>query len=230
MRLTSSLLAATALHGLVFGVAAVVLSGAPAKEVALVPEQLEVEVVTARPDPIAEAPRAAVAAAPSRSPAPAPGRPRIVRRPREVAMLGDRDSTPAPADPPALAGAIAVAVTPPAVSSSPAPAAPGRTSTLAAQGGGGAVSAKPRYRTNPRPDYPIPSQRRREEGIVLLNVQVQPDGTPAAISLNRSCGHPLLDRAALDAVRRWTFEPARAAGVPVSSLVVIPVRFSLDER
>ena len=92
------------------------------------------------------------------------------------------------------------------------------------------VSAQPRYNTNPRPDYPIPSLRRREEGTVLLNVQVQPDGTPAAISLNRSCGHPLLDRAALDAVRRWTFEPARAAGVPVASLVVIPVRFSLDDR
>ena len=92
------------------------------------------------------------------------------------------------------------------------------------------VSAQPRYHTNPRPDYPLPSLRRREEGIVLLNVQVQADGTPAAISLNRSCGHPLLDRAALDAVRRWTFEPARAAGVPVASLVVIPVRFSLAEQ
>ena len=105
-----------------------------------------------------------------------------------------------------------------------------RASVPAAQGGGGAVSAKPRYRSNPTPDYPIPSKRRGEEGIVLLNVQVQADGTPAAISLKRSCGHPLLDRAALDAVRRWTFEPARAAGVAVSSLAVIPVRFSLDDR
>ncbi len=115
------------------------------------------------------------------------------------------------------------------VVASPAGAAAVRASGAAAQGGGGVVSAKPRYRSNPTPDYPIPSRRRREEGIVLLNVQVQVDGTPAAVSLNRSCGHPLLDRAALDAVRRWTFEPARAAGVPVSSLVVIPVRFSLAE-
>jgi protein TonB len=92
------------------------------------------------------------------------------------------------------------------------------------------LSAQPRYHTNPRPDYPLPSLRRREEGIVLLDVQVQADGTPAAISLHRSCGHPLLDRAALDAVRRWTFEPARAAGVAVASLVVIPVRFSLAEQ
>jgi protein TonB len=58
---------------------------------------------------------------------------------------------------------------------------------------------------------------------------VQADGLPAEISLNRSSGHPLLDRAALDAVRRWTFEPGRAAGVPVASLVVVPVRFSLEQ-
>jgi len=91
------------------------------------------------------------------------------------------------------------------------------------------VSASPRYRTNPTPDYPLPCKRRREEGIVLLNVVVQADGLPAAISLNRSSGHPLLDRSALDAVRRWTFEPGRAAGLPVSSRVVVPVRFSLEQ-
>jgi protein TonB len=91
------------------------------------------------------------------------------------------------------------------------------------------VSASPRYLSNPAPDYPLPCKRRHEEGIVLLNVIVQPDGLPAAISLDRGSGYPLLDRAALDAVRHWTFEPARAAGVPVSSLIVVPVRFSLDQ-
>lgn len=87
----------------------------------------------------------------------------------------------------------------------------------------------PRYRTNPIPEYPIPSRRRREEGIVLLDVAVDADGKPSSISLNRSSGYPLLDRAALDAVRRWTFEPARAGGVPMFSRVVVPVRFSLSE-
>ncbi len=76
---------------------------------------------------------------------------------------------------------------------------------------------------------PLPSLRRHEAGMVLLNVVVQPNGIPAAITLNKSCGHPLLDRAALEAVHGWTFEPARAAGLPVSSLVVVPVRFSLSE-
>jgi protein TonB len=97
-------------------------------------------------------------------------------------------------------------------------------------GGGGDLAAKPRYRTNPRPPYPIASERRGEEGIVLLNVAVNPNGLPAAISLNHSSGHPLLDQAAIDGVRRWTFEPARAGGVPVFSLAVVPVRFSLADR
>jgi protein TonB len=62
-----------------------------------------------------------------------------------------------------------------------------------------------------------------------LNVFVQTDGLPSTVSLNRSSGHPLLDASALAAVRRWTFEPARAAGLAVASLVVVPVRFSLLE-
>jgi protein TonB len=206
MRLTLSLLAATTLHGLVFGVAAVVLSHAPAKDVVPLPVELEVEVIAARPDPIADGSPASATAASSPNRESAPVRPHIARR------------------------SPAVPVAAPSISASLVAAAAVRASVPAAQDGSGAVSAKPRYRSNPTPDYPIPSKRRGEEGIVLLNVQVQADGTPAAISLNRSCGHPLLDRAALDAVRRWMFEPARAVGVPVSSLVVIPVRFSLDDR
>ena len=228
MRLTLSLLAATALHGVAFGVAVVVLSHAPAKDVVPASEQLEVEVLAAKPDPIADTPPASATAAFSPSRQSAPARPHIARRSRAVALLGR--PTAGAADPSAAASAPAVPAATPSVPASPGAAAGVRASAPASQGGGAAVSAKPRYRSNPTPDYPIPSKRRREEGIVLLNVQVSVDGTPAAISLNRSCGHPLLDRAALEAVRRWTFEPARAAGVPISSLVVIPVRFSLDDR
>jgi protein TonB len=223
MRLTLSLLGASALHGAAFAVAAVVLSHGSAKDaVPLAAEvAVEVEVIPPRPDPIADTVPASVTAAPSNLQS-AVVRPRIVRRTREVALLGNQAPTPAPAVP----SALAVSTAAPSLSSAAATAAAVR---VPQPGGGGAVSAKPRYRSNPTPAYPIPSKRRREEGVVLLNVQVSADGTPAAVSLNRSCGHPLLDRAALEAVRRWTFEPARAADLPVSSLVVIPVRFSLDD-
>lgn len=221
VRLAASLLCATVLHGVAFGVAAVVLSGERAAEPpAPVPLDVDVvEVTPPRPDPIeGAAPPSALVPARLATPA-------VRRRPREVApSRAVRASSPAPVDPSALAEAPG-----PAVPTPPVPA-PSRGPSAAAPSVGGAVSAQPRYRSNPRPDYPLPSLRRREEGVVLLNVVVQPDGLPGAISLNRSSGHPLLDRAALDVVRRWTFEPARAAGAAVSSLVVVPVRFTLADR
>jgi protein TonB len=48
------------------------------------------------------------------------------------------------------------------------------------------------------------------------------------VSVSRGSGYPELDEAAVRAVRRWMFEPARAAGLPVASHVDIPVRFSLS--
>jgi protein TonB len=63
-----------------------------------------------------------------------------------------------------------------------------------------------------------------------LAVTVSPDGRPLRISLAKSSGHPLLDQAAIDAVRGWTFEPARASEIAVTSEVVVPVRFSLSQE
>jgi protein TonB len=222
MRLTASLVAAAALHGLLLGVATAVLSRQEAPQPA--PAPVEVDVISPRPDPIAD-PAATATEAPGAKSS-EPPRPRIHPPRRKVTLVGD----PAPGEP--TTATEVPAPVPSALASTGAPAA---TSTVRARlseapaGGGATVSASPRYHTNPTPDYPLPCKRRREEGTVLLNVLVQADGLPAAISLSRSSGHPLLDRAALDAVRRWTFEPGRAAGAPVSSLVVVPVRFSLEQ-
>jgi len=92
------------------------------------------------------------------------------------------------------------------------------------------IVAVPRYRNNPAPEYPVAAKRRREEGEVRLSVTVSSDGRPLRVSLFRSSGHALLDQAAMDAVQRWTFEPARVAGRPVEDHVVVPVRFSLSWR
>jgi protein TonB len=224
IRLSVSLLCAVLVHGVVFGVAAVVLSRENTHRPAPPPavDVDVVEVAPPRPDPIADAAPALVRAKLVAS-VPAHHVPREIAPAREVAQ----------ADNPGLVEAAAPADAPgPSLPAPPAPAAApslSRGPAAPAPSAGAVTAAEPRYRTNPKPDYPIPSLRRREEGIVLLNVVVQPNGIPSAITLNRSCGHPLLDRAALDAVRGWTFEPARAAGTPVSSLVVVPVRFSLSD-
>ena len=67
----------------------------------------------------------------------------------------------------------------------------------------------------------------RQEGVVMLEVLVSSGGSAEEVTVIRSSGYPLLDRAAAEAVRQWTFQPARTAGLPVACRVQIPVRFSL---
>jgi protein TonB len=93
--------------------------------------------------------------------------------------------------------------------------------------GGGSSNARPRYRFNPKPVYPAEARRLKQQGRVLLTVEVNAAGRPTSVTLKSSSGVPALDSAALSAVRRWSFEPARAAGLPVASRVEVPVQFAL---
>jgi protein TonB len=84
------------------------------------------------------------------------------------------------------------------------------------------------YLSNPKPDYPEEAKRLHEEGVVLLDVLVDANGRAGEVSVSSSSGFAVLDNAAVQAVRRWIFEPARTGGVAVSSRVKVPVRFSLE--
>lgn len=94
---------------------------------------------------------------------------------------------------------------------------------------GPVIPALPRYRDNPPPDYPQSARRRGYEGLVVLSVTVGTDGRAREITVKGSSGYELLDRAALDAVRRWRFDPATRRGVPFVMTVDVPVRFELRE-
>jgi protein TonB len=50
------------------------------------------------------------------------------------------------------------------------------------------------------------------------------------VVVTRSAGHRDLDRAAIDAIRQWQFEPARRGPTPVAVWVTLPVRFELTDR
>jgi len=95
--------------------------------------------------------------------------------------------------------------------------------------GGTALSSRPRYLSNPKPDYPSEALWQHQEGSVLLSVDVSSSGQATDVILKRSSGFPLLDQSAIRAVRRWTFQPAQTAGLPVSARVEVPVRFSLSD-
>ncbi|CAN5902473.1 energy transducer TonB [soil metagenome] len=84
------------------------------------------------------------------------------------------------------------------------------------------------YLNNPAPAYPLISRRQGEFGKVLLLVQVTPQGTAAQVEIKQSCGFPRLDEAALEAVRKWHFVPARHGDVAVAASVVVPLSFKLN--
>jgi len=91
------------------------------------------------------------------------------------------------------------------------------------------IKATPRYEANPMPSYPQLARQNRWEGTVRLRVRLLANGGVEAVTLERSSGYEVLDRAALDGVLQWRFIPATRGGVPVSSEVSIPVAFRLKE-
>lgn len=91
----------------------------------------------------------------------------------------------------------------------------------------GARQALPDYLSNPPPAYPESSRLAREEGVVLLLVDVGSLGTPTDVRLQRSSGYGTLDQAAIRAAQGWRFHPGTMAGVAVASSVSVPVRFEL---
>jgi len=87
--------------------------------------------------------------------------------------------------------------------------------------------AVPRGGYQVRPTYPASARRLGVEGTTLLGVLVADDGRVTEIVVKQSAGHPDLDRAAADAVRRWRFEPARQGNEAVPMWVLLPVEFRL---
>jgi periplasmic protein TonB len=86
-----------------------------------------------------------------------------------------------------------------------------------------------RYLYTPHPPYPPQARALRQQGVVVIEAEINPSGRVANASILRSSGFRVLDEAALAAVRAWTFEPAREAGIPVAVRAEIPVRFSLSD-
>ena len=72
--------------------------------------------------------------------------------------------------------------------------------------------------------YPPEAIAGREEATVVLLVTVGTDGKVADAAVAESAGLPL-DQAAIDAVRQWTFQPARRGADVVSSRIRIPFLF-----
>lgn len=84
------------------------------------------------------------------------------------------------------------------------------------------------YLNNPQPDYPTLSRRNGEEGRVLMKVLVGSDGSAKDVEVEVSSGSERLDHAAVHAVRKWRFLPARKNNQPLDAFVLVPIKFSLN--
>ncbi len=91
------------------------------------------------------------------------------------------------------------------------------------------TKADPNYFQNPPPEYPEMAKQMRQEGLVMLAVDVDREGMPGQVEIKKSSGFRLLDQAAIKAVRHWKFQPGRIGDLPVESKVEIPIKFSLQE-
>lgn len=79
------------------------------------------------------------------------------------------------------------------------------------------------------PEYPEASREAGIQGTVVLEAEIFGDGSIGEIRVKRSvqAGPGGLDEAAIKAVRAVTFEPGKADGKAVDTLVIIPVEFRL---
>jgi protein TonB len=76
------------------------------------------------------------------------------------------------------------------------------------------------------PIYPEQARRARISGTVLLDIEILPDGLVGDMHVAAS-PHPDLIPPAITCVRKWRFNPATKAGVPVAVTATVEVAFNL---
>lgn len=76
------------------------------------------------------------------------------------------------------------------------------------------------------PMYPPIAAAARVSGLVVIEATIDVNGRVAAATVVQSI--PLLDQAALDAVRQWEFRPTLLNGLPVPIVMSLSVNFVLE--
>jgi periplasmic protein TonB len=111
------------------------------------------------------------------------------------------------------------------VGTAPPPPPPKAATPKRIRVGGQVESAKLIFQ--PKPEYPPLAKMARIQGTVRLEAVISKDGTIQ--DLKTVSGHPLLVKAALDAVQRWRYQPTLLNGEPVEVVTEIDVNFTLAE-
>ena len=90
--------------------------------------------------------------------------------------------------------------------------------------GGNVQASKLVYQVDPV--YPPRAREARVSGMVILQVTIDAKGEVSKVQVLR--GHPLLDDAALEAVRQWRYSPTYLNGEAVPVIATVSVVFNAD--
>ncbi len=96
--------------------------------------------------------------------------------------------------------------------------------------GGQALFIKARALNDLVPVYPPHAVRKGIEGKVLIDADISMEGNPLNVTVHRSSGYRILDRAAIECVRDAEFVPASCMGKAVHDRLRIAVSFSLQDQ
>jgi protein TonB len=85
---------------------------------------------------------------------------------------------------------------------------------------------EPKKLKNVPPAYPDIAKQARVQGVVILECTISPQGKVTDVKVLR--GIPLLDQAAIEAVKQWVYTPTLLNGVPVPVIMTVTVNFRLN--
>jgi protein TonB len=85
---------------------------------------------------------------------------------------------------------------------------------------------EPKKLKNVNPAYPDIAKQARVQGVVILECTISPQGKVTDVKVLR--GIPLLDAAAIEAVKQWVYSPTLLNGVPVPVIMTVTVNFRLS--
>jgi TonB family protein len=88
----------------------------------------------------------------------------------------------------------------------------------------------PGYAKAGPPRYPVEALRKRQAGEVVVEAEVDANGRVTSARIARSNAGRLLERSALDAVKRWVLIPETVDGIPIASTALLPVTFCIHGK
>jgi len=116
-------------------------------------------------------------------------------------------------------------VIPPA--ETPMPASENAVAATEATAPVGPASQDLKTKSRVEPTYPPAARRAGEEGTVRLRILVDERGKPQDVQIAKGSGFALLDKAAIEAVRKWRFVAATNGAQAVTAWTQVAITFKL---